>query len=72
MSRQSRSWALLFVDVSSAFTFASRFLLFGSALPLEQVGLELASSGVAPDSITFLLEEVSSRGSLLARVGLEQ
>eukprot|EP00975_Prorocentrum_lima_P059052 12383988-Prorocentrum_lima.AAC.1 len=42
MLRLRRSWAVLLVDVSSAFTHASWCLLFASLQSAEEVGLDLA------------------------------
>eukprot|EP00975_Prorocentrum_lima_P039827 8367619-Prorocentrum_lima.AAC.1 len=66
------SWAVLFVDVTSAFTNASRYLLFGSLLGPEEAGLELGRLGLSPVTISFLLDEVSLHGSLLGRLGLPE
>eukprot|EP00975_Prorocentrum_lima_P038414 8075037-Prorocentrum_lima.AAC.1 len=64
------SWAILFVDVSAAFTHASRFLLFGSPLSRQQVAQQLFEVEHDEQSVDFLLEEVFDRGSLLARAGV--
>eukprot|EP00975_Prorocentrum_lima_P026234 5513537-Prorocentrum_lima.AAC.1 len=61
------SFCLLFVDIKSAFTHASRLLLFGSSRPSSQWESSLLSSGFSPRSAAFIAHEVMERGCLLAQ-----
>eukprot|EP00975_Prorocentrum_lima_P039111 8218256-Prorocentrum_lima.AAC.1 len=60
----------LFVDVSSAFTNASRLLLFGSSLPPVEWAPLLLQQGLSPETIQFICIELQEGGSLLSRAGV--
>eukprot|EP00975_Prorocentrum_lima_P048991 10249929-Prorocentrum_lima.AAC.1 len=59
---QKVSWAVLFVDVASAFSHVSRFLLFGSTLQPAAWSSYLHSQGHDAEGITFLVEQLTTQG----------
>eukprot|EP00975_Prorocentrum_lima_P021714 4574367-Prorocentrum_lima.AAC.1 len=61
---------MFFVDVSCAFTNASRLLLLGSESPHTEWEEQLVQLGYSPRSAGFIAAEVQQHGCLLHRAGV--